>query len=370
MITQEELRKSMEMSLFSGVTEAKSNDELYEESSNDPMFYGLPHTKQYPMPDKKHVRSAIRFFNYVTKEDEEELARNINKQIVHFKMDDINVGDGNRFKKYFKPYNSSATESAVEKQYMFGSQMKKSRELWKAVSSVARNSLRYHCTEKDTLYDFNRIQFAKSWDAHGFDVRRDLADGLLNMTVFKIDINDFVKFWTGDGVNDDVMSKTPKRWKKGESFEVSRKRAIKVLKNLLDKVTADIKATKSLKKIQCQFNVGYHKYGDKTFIYCVEWSFKKEARFLSRKMKAGTKWQYVKDFGKEMKEELKRPVKDEDDKAQSPYAGRNVDLFGSDRDSDGNYFDDDDDDYSAEDSVMTATAPIVPYTSTLNKRWR
>ena len=26
--------------------------------------YGLPERKAYPMPDKKHVLSAIRFFNY------------------------------------------------------------------------------------------------------------------------------------------------------------------------------------------------------------------------------------------------------------------------------------------------------------------
>ena len=350
----------MEMPLFTDAVEAKTNDELYEESSNHPMFYGLPHTKQYPMPDERHVRSAIRFFNYVTTEDEEELARNINKQIKHFKMDDINVGEGNRFKKYFKPYNSSANESAVEKQYMFGSQMKKSRELWQAVSSIARGSLRYHCQEADTLFDFNKVQFAKSWDAHGFDVRRDLSDGLINMTIFKIDIADFVSFWCGTKPKG-VEKLTP---------ENRRKKAIKVLKNLLDKVTTDIKATKSLKKIQAQFNVGYSKYGDKSFIYCVEWSFKKEAYFLSKKAKFKTKMGYVKDFTKEMKAELKRPVKDEDDKAPNPYKGRSTDIFGNDRDQNWNYYYDDNNEYYADHSVITKTSPIVPYSSTLNKRWR
>ena len=240
--------------------------------------------------------------------------------------------------------------------------MKKSRELWQAVSSVARGSLRFHCGDKDTPFDFNKVQFAKSWDAHGFDVRRDLSDGLLNMTIFKIDISDFVDYWS---------EHNPKPDKKEEKPEVVRRKAIKVLKNLLDKVTTDIKATKSLRRIQFRFNVGYHKYGDKTFVYCVEWFFKKERDHLERKMKRDTKLKYIKDFTKEMKNELKKPVKDEDDKARSPYEGKNTDIFGNTQDSEGRPFDEEEPyDPYAEDSVMTATAPIVPYSSTLNKRWR
>ena len=65
--------------------------------------YGLPERKAYPMPDEKHVLSAIRFFNYAKKEEERELANNINERIQKFKMTDIHVGDKNRFKKYYKP---------------------------------------------------------------------------------------------------------------------------------------------------------------------------------------------------------------------------------------------------------------------------
>jgi hypothetical protein len=65
--------------------------------------YGLPERKAYPMPDEKHVRSAIRFFNYASKDEEKELARNINKKIRKFHIKDINVGDKNRFKKYYQP---------------------------------------------------------------------------------------------------------------------------------------------------------------------------------------------------------------------------------------------------------------------------
>ena len=85
------------------------NDELYQ-NAEEPIFYGLPHTKQYPMPDAKHVKSAIKFFNYVSKEDEEELARNINKMIRKYKLI-VNVGDTNRFKKYYKSSEESVMTS-------------------------------------------------------------------------------------------------------------------------------------------------------------------------------------------------------------------------------------------------------------------
>ena len=95
------------------VSEAKSIDKMYKESSGDPIFYGLPHTKQYPMPDEKHVRSAIKFFNYVGADDEEELARNINKMIKKYHVTGLNVGDNNRFKKYYEPLKESfLTQSA------------------------------------------------------------------------------------------------------------------------------------------------------------------------------------------------------------------------------------------------------------------
>lgn len=107
-------------------------DEKYQKSGDDPIFYGLPHTKQYPMPDEKHVRSAIRFFNYVSSEDEEELARNINKMIKKFNIKDLNVGPTNRFKNYYKgseesvmtntspivPYGRRLKKPAVESSWM------------------------------------------------------------------------------------------------------------------------------------------------------------------------------------------------------------------------------------------------------------
>ena len=76
--------------------------------------YGLPSKKKYPMPDEKHVKLAIKFFNYVSEEDEEELARNINRKIKEFDMKDINVGDNNRFKEYYKPLKEAGLPDLQE----------------------------------------------------------------------------------------------------------------------------------------------------------------------------------------------------------------------------------------------------------------
>ncbi len=64
--------------------------------------YGLPTLKKYPMPDAAHVRSAIKFFNYVDSKHEEELANAILARMDEYGMsfDDFGVGDENRFKQY------------------------------------------------------------------------------------------------------------------------------------------------------------------------------------------------------------------------------------------------------------------------------
>jgi RimJ/RimL family protein N-acetyltransferase len=72
---------------------------------SDEGLYGIPEIKKYPMPDKKHVKSAIRFFNYVDPKYEKELAEAIIEKAEEFGLDlenDISVGDENRFQKYLK----------------------------------------------------------------------------------------------------------------------------------------------------------------------------------------------------------------------------------------------------------------------------
>ena len=71
--------------------------------NSDEDLYGIPEIKKYPMPDKKHVKSAIRFFNYVDPKYERELAKAIIEKAEEFGLifdEDITVGEDNRFKKY------------------------------------------------------------------------------------------------------------------------------------------------------------------------------------------------------------------------------------------------------------------------------
>lgn len=96
--------------------------EVWQSVDYDKNKYGIPELKKYPMPDREHVKSAIRFFNYVEPQYEKELAANIIKRIKEYHMTDISVGPDNRFGKYYHddslihcvyyavdPYNPSTT---------------------------------------------------------------------------------------------------------------------------------------------------------------------------------------------------------------------------------------------------------------------
>ena len=81
----------------------------HSEPEDDEDLYGVPELKKFPMPDKKHVKSAIRFFNYVDPKYEKELAEAIIEKAKEFGLDlenDISVGDENRFGKYLKKEES------------------------------------------------------------------------------------------------------------------------------------------------------------------------------------------------------------------------------------------------------------------------
>lgn len=78
--------------------------------------YGLPKLRKYPMPDKKHVKSAIRFFNYVSPTNEKELAKAILKRMRKYGMSfsDFTVGEENRFIKYIpKKYLSHSEDQTM-----------------------------------------------------------------------------------------------------------------------------------------------------------------------------------------------------------------------------------------------------------------
>ncbi len=69
--------------------------------AND-VVYGVPEQKKFPLPDADHVKSAIRFFNYVEPKYEKQLANEILKRAKIYGVDltKMNIGDSNRFKGY------------------------------------------------------------------------------------------------------------------------------------------------------------------------------------------------------------------------------------------------------------------------------
>jgi deoxyadenosine/deoxycytidine kinase len=67
--------------------------------AEDRTDFGIPSMKKYPMPDAKHVKLAIKFFNYVDKEHEQELATNIKKYAKKYGVK-LEAGENNRFSNY------------------------------------------------------------------------------------------------------------------------------------------------------------------------------------------------------------------------------------------------------------------------------
>ena len=109
-----------------GIKEVDNNPDSYVESATELTYYqnllemtaaekaklkdsdfGLPDKRKYPLDTPARVRSAVKFFNYVSKEDEAELAKNIIKSIKKFDIN-ISVGEKNRLSKYYKGTNESA----------------------------------------------------------------------------------------------------------------------------------------------------------------------------------------------------------------------------------------------------------------------
>lgn len=64
--------------------------------------YAFPEARRFPLTDREKVLSAIRFFNYAKPSEEETLAKAILKRMRELGMEEANVGQGNRFRKYYK----------------------------------------------------------------------------------------------------------------------------------------------------------------------------------------------------------------------------------------------------------------------------
>ena len=85
---------------------------IYKDSEDQK--YGIPELKKYPMPDKQHVLSAIKFFNYVEPKYEKKLANAILARMREYGMsfEGIGVGDDNQFKKYI-PESGELTHHGI-----------------------------------------------------------------------------------------------------------------------------------------------------------------------------------------------------------------------------------------------------------------
>ena len=85
-------------------------------NDEDKHKYGFPEQKKFPLPDADHVHSAIRFFNYVDPEYEEDLAKAILMRAKEYGVDisKINVGDENRFKNYIPKKEENNVEESSD----------------------------------------------------------------------------------------------------------------------------------------------------------------------------------------------------------------------------------------------------------------
>lgn len=71
--------------------------------------FGIPEERKYPMPDKRHTLSAIKLFGHVEPKYEEELAKNIIKNMKKYNIPESAVGKDNKLRKYIDKYYNEAS---------------------------------------------------------------------------------------------------------------------------------------------------------------------------------------------------------------------------------------------------------------------
>lgn len=86
---------------FKDGSEGYLSHSMLSQKELEKRHYALPELRKFPLPDRSHVLSAIRFFNHVDPKNEQRLANAILKRMRELGMTDVNVGDGNRFRKYY-----------------------------------------------------------------------------------------------------------------------------------------------------------------------------------------------------------------------------------------------------------------------------
>ena len=79
--------------------------------------FGIPEERKYPMPDKRHTLSAIKLFGHVEPKYEEELAKNIIKNMKKYNIPESAVGKDNKLRKYIDKYYNESAE-LIEERYI------------------------------------------------------------------------------------------------------------------------------------------------------------------------------------------------------------------------------------------------------------
>lgn len=101
------LNPSESLELKSSVKHSESFNKKYlahtqlTENELQKRHYAFPEKRKFPLPDRDHVLSAIKFFNYASPNEERILADAILKRMRELGMSDVNVGPTNRFRKYY-----------------------------------------------------------------------------------------------------------------------------------------------------------------------------------------------------------------------------------------------------------------------------
>lgn len=93
---------------ISSLTESKLSKK--DRDKLNPNDFGLPEKRKFPLNDKRHVFSAIKFFRYCPPKDRAELANNIIKKAKEFNIS-INVSEDNPLSKYVK--GNKVVESTI-----------------------------------------------------------------------------------------------------------------------------------------------------------------------------------------------------------------------------------------------------------------
>ena len=136
--------------------------------------FGLPKQRKYPLHNEVYVRSAIKFFNYVDKKYEKELAESIIKKMKEYELYDIEISKNDKFYNYYQSaFNPEQIKEDFE--YIIENLNKQGKEpiyilLTKTdsiASKVISNTLGDFYTHASISFDLNMDKIY-SFDKNGF----------------------------------------------------------------------------------------------------------------------------------------------------------------------------------------------------------